>query len=139
MKSFKEFLKEAKIYSVNPDGTRKLSKVEGVKFIHSQLQKSLDYTEVCNVSDTFHEVYKKSDSYISATGKKDKLANERIRDLMSKNQEMEYPSVDVCPQGNVTFKQGAHRYMMQGRLNMPKTVAMSKESYKNAKKNNYVT
>ena len=137
MKTFKQHLKEANLYSINIDGNKKLNKVETINFQHSNLQKSLGFSELVSVNDSFHNVYKKSKNYISRTGKNDKYSNNRIRDLIVKQTEMEYPVVDVDEEGNIEFKNGSHRYQFFEVLKMNKKVAMTEQSKKNCKKHNF--
>ena len=138
MKTFKTFLKESKIYSHNPDGSKKLNKVESINFKHSDLQKSKGYSNLVSISDNFHETYKKSDNYVSVTGKNDRLANKNIRELISKQIEMEYPEVEIDESGNINFVNGQYRYGVMNKLNMEKKVCLKDSCMKNAKKHNYV-
>lgn len=138
MKSFIDILKEAKIYSIDVNGNKKLSSIDKINFHHSALQKSLGYDTVVKVSDAFHDAYKKSGNYVSNTGKNDKYSNTNIRNLISKKMDVEYPTVSVCKEGKIKFSNGAHRYAMQSRLKMEKCVVMSSESCGNSKKHNYM-
>lgn len=138
MKSFKELIQEAKMYAIDPSGKKRISEVNSINFHHSSLQKSLGYDNLVKVSDQFHDAYKKSGNYISMTGKKDQFSNKKVRELISKNIQVEYPVVSVCKEGKIKFKEGQHRYAIQSRLKMERCVAMSEESCKNAKRKGYI-
>lgn len=138
---FKDILKqlgESRIYNINPDGSKTIEKIEKINFIHSNLQKSKGYDNVVEVSDIFHDNYKKSKNYVSMTGKKDPLSNKKIRDMLAKNNEIEYPEVSVDEEGNISFDDGQHRYGMITRLKTERLVCMSSESCDNAKKHGYI-
>ena len=60
MLKFNQFLKESKIYSLNPDNSKTFHKINEVKFVNSELQKSRGYCNVVEVSDEFHNKYKSS-------------------------------------------------------------------------------
>ena len=138
MLKFKTFLKESKIYSHNPDGSKKLNKVESINFKHSDLQKSKGYSNLVSISDNFHEAYKKSNNYVSVTGKNDKLANKNIRELISKQIEMEYPEVEIDEKGNINFVNGKHRFALEKFINSNVFVVMKDKCLVNAKKYGYV-
>jgi hypothetical protein len=138
MKTFKTFLKESKIYSHNPDGSKKLNKIESINFKHSDLQKSKGYSNLVSISDNFHETYKKSNNYVSVTGKNDKLANKNIRELISKQIEMEYPEVEIDESGNINFVNGQYRFALEKFINSNVLVVMKDKCLVNAKKYGYV-
>ena len=138
MKSFKQILDEASIYSLNPDGTRKLNKLESINFKHSDLQKMKGFNNLIAVNDLFQNVYKKSKGYISATGKNDYYSNQKLRNLITKDMEVEYPMVKVDDQGNIIFSNGKHAYAIANRINMEKMIAVDDYSMENAKKYGYV-
>ena len=138
MKKFSQFLKEAKIYSLNPDNTKMINNISEVKFIHSSLQKARGYSYLVSLSDEFHSKYKQSENYVSMSGKKDHISNKKIRDLMKNNSEMEYPEAEISDDGSVCIKNGAHRYGMMSRLKMEKKVCLKDSCLKNAKKFGYI-
>lgn len=138
MKSFKEHLKEYKIYSVNPDGSKSLNKIEQINFHLSDLQKSQGYKNVVEVSDLFHSNYKKSEEYISISGKKDKYSNENIRNLMKNGNNLEYPCVNVDGDGNIKFVNGGHRYGIMNRLKMERKVCLADNCLENCRKHGYI-
>jgi len=137
MKSFKQLINEAKMYAIDASGKRKISEVDSINFHHSSLQKSLGYDNLVKVSVTFHNAYKKSGNYISATGKKDQFSNANVRNLVSNGMSVEYPVVEICKEGKIKFINGQHRYSVGERLKMERCVVMSSESCANAKKHEY--
>ena len=139
MKKFKAFLKEAKIYSHNPDGSKKINNINSINYIHSDLQKAKGFNNLVKVSDSFHDNYKKSGDYISVTGINDKYSNKNIRNLLSNNMNVEYPEVSICPKGSINFTNGQHRYGLSHRIGQEKMVTMNSESCSNAKKYGYIS
>lgn len=138
MIKFNQFLKESKIYSLNPDNSKTYHRINEVKFVNSELQKSRGYCNVVEVSDEFHNKYKKTSEYVSMTGKKDSSSNRKIRDLMKNENEMEYPEAEISDDGTVWFKNGKHRYGMMNRLGIERKVCLKNSCLENAKKFKYV-
>lgn len=139
MIKFKDIF-EAKIYNIRPDGTKEIKDICAFSPVLTTLQKCQGYSSVVDVSDLFHETYKKSDNYISMSGKgkRDERSNKWIRNLLTNGTVLQMPIVEICDQGSIKFKDGAHRYGMLHRLKLNKQVAMTPESFQNAKKFKYV-
>lgn len=139
MLKFKDIF-EAKIYNIKPDGTKEIKDICAFSPVLTTLQKCQGYSSVIDVSDLFHEQYKKSGNYISMSGrgKRDQRSNKWIRNLLTNGTILQMPIVEVCEKGSIRFLDGQHRYAIMHKLKMNKQIAMTSESYKNAKKYNYI-